>query len=684
MSNINVMRKNLGPVTAYKYAVQQGYTGTEQEFAALMASYATVAQEAESAKDDAVIAKTAAEVAQQAAEAAAEQAEGAIEVDDTLSVEGRAADAKATGDAITGLKEDLQDTTSGINKTIETSLLQIYGKNLFNPLWLNGAGIVNSGDEIYGTSGAFNSLGKIPFVIPAETQYTVSLEAYIEPVDGATSGGFVMQFFRANGTTVSSQIAIPNTTNTWTEFYVTPNLYFGANGFQFAVSAGANNIVHLRNIQIEYGGAVTSYENPLTAYDKKAEAEINETNENLGELSEAFNGFKDGLIEEEHNDILYGETPVWGKFCDVLTGEIKNLSFYSVLGLPIPEGVSTLYPYNANDQTNHALRSVCFYSSTTQDTTTFISGQSGTSLSVANGITIPNNAVTCAVTIGNTNLTEPYYLSKVKGKDEITKYLNNEIYVDSKQVVNLNKQEQVFSVQLPNRKPTFAFIFDDGTDGDINIKALFDSYGFKCGFALIGEQTYLNTRKERYLSYQDDGYEILSHSVNATAFSTVTDLTTAESYLKNSLSVLKSTGFDVKGWVTPSTWLLSDQLPLVEKYYQYGYGHLSGTPETTAYHQFIGLDIRQLDRWGLEGHTIEQTMAKIDEATQNNAYMIFYGHAYPSTENNMTVENMATILTYLKTKSDNGEIMVGTPNETINNYYSFRHSDLLALYNNMS
>ena len=109
MSNINVMRKNLGPVTAYKYAVQQGYIGTEQEFAALMASYATVAEEAESARDDAIDAKTAAEEAQAAAEAAAEQAEGAIEVDDTLSVTGRAADAKKTGDKITSLKDQLNN-----------------------------------------------------------------------------------------------------------------------------------------------------------------------------------------------------------------------------------------------------------------------------------------------------------------------------------------------------------------------------------------------------------------------------------------------------------------------------------------------------------------------------------------------------------------------------------------------
>ena len=94
MSNIEIVRKNLGPVTAYKYAVQQGYTGTEQEFAALMASYATVAEEAESARDDAIDAKTAAEEAQAAAEAAAQT----LVIDSTLTQSGQAADAKATGD----------------------------------------------------------------------------------------------------------------------------------------------------------------------------------------------------------------------------------------------------------------------------------------------------------------------------------------------------------------------------------------------------------------------------------------------------------------------------------------------------------------------------------------------------------------------------------------------------------
>lgn len=39
--------KDLGMVTAYAYAMSEGYTGTEKEFAELMASYATVAEQAE-------------------------------------------------------------------------------------------------------------------------------------------------------------------------------------------------------------------------------------------------------------------------------------------------------------------------------------------------------------------------------------------------------------------------------------------------------------------------------------------------------------------------------------------------------------------------------------------------------------------------------------------------------------
>lgn len=62
---------NLGTVTAYGYAKDKGYTGTEDEFAALMASYADVAEQAaESAEQAAASATTATAKASEAAQSA--------------------------------------------------------------------------------------------------------------------------------------------------------------------------------------------------------------------------------------------------------------------------------------------------------------------------------------------------------------------------------------------------------------------------------------------------------------------------------------------------------------------------------------------------------------------------------------------------------------------------------------
>ena len=55
--------KDLGAVSAYAYAVEKGYTGTEEEYAELMASYADVGQTAVDARDAAVAAKTEAQTA---------------------------------------------------------------------------------------------------------------------------------------------------------------------------------------------------------------------------------------------------------------------------------------------------------------------------------------------------------------------------------------------------------------------------------------------------------------------------------------------------------------------------------------------------------------------------------------------------------------------------------------------
>lgn len=92
--------------------------------------------------DTAASSAAAAEDAADRAEAAAEQAEGAIEVDDTLSIEGRAADAKVTGDRFGRVEGGL----SKINAHFIESI------NLFNPndldlvedVELNGSGTTSA------------------------------------------------------------------------------------------------------------------------------------------------------------------------------------------------------------------------------------------------------------------------------------------------------------------------------------------------------------------------------------------------------------------------------------------------------------------------------------------------------------------------------------------------------------
>lgn len=68
------MSKYIGDVSAYAYAVSKGYTGTEEEFAELMADYADVGQRAEDAAESALNSKTAAQTAAQTATSKASEA----------------------------------------------------------------------------------------------------------------------------------------------------------------------------------------------------------------------------------------------------------------------------------------------------------------------------------------------------------------------------------------------------------------------------------------------------------------------------------------------------------------------------------------------------------------------------------------------------------------------------------
>lgn len=94
-------QQDLGMVTAYAYAVSQGYTGTEEEFAALMASYATVAEEAAESATEAAASATAAGTSETNAAASATSAAGSATSagNSATSASGSAVQAQASATA---------------------------------------------------------------------------------------------------------------------------------------------------------------------------------------------------------------------------------------------------------------------------------------------------------------------------------------------------------------------------------------------------------------------------------------------------------------------------------------------------------------------------------------------------------------------------------------------------------
>ncbi len=117
----DTIKTNLGPVTAYADAKAHGYTGTREEFGALLANAGLNLKAAETAKEGAEAAKQAAETAQQAAaenqKNAGTQAANAKASADTAAEQAAAAKESATGAANSASAAQKFETNAGLSAT---------------------------------------------------------------------------------------------------------------------------------------------------------------------------------------------------------------------------------------------------------------------------------------------------------------------------------------------------------------------------------------------------------------------------------------------------------------------------------------------------------------------------------------------------------------------------------------
>lgn len=203
---------------------------------------------------------------------------------------------------------------------------------------------------------------------------------------------------------------------------------------------------------------------------------------------------------------------------------------------------------------------------------------------------------------------------------------------------------------LLKRKSCVCFIFDDGYDTDIDIKAVFDAAGVKCGFAPIDV-------KDRYIEYYKEGYSILAHG---NSLPSTMNETNVRNFLTERKNVVEARGISCNGWVTPSSALDAQYRHIVYDLFKYGFTVYKGA-ETSNVH--IPITTKSYDLWrsDVDYNTVATCKSIIDEGIANNDMIVFYGH------NAANLTNLAEVIAYAKTNSQ-----VLSPDECMNYFYAYR------------
>ncbi|MBP5433488.1 hypothetical protein [Ruminococcus sp.] len=230
------------------------------------------------------------------------------------------------------------------------------------------------------------------------------------------------------------------------------------------------------------------------------------------------------------------------------------------------------------------------------------------------------------------------------GREFLIDDVNNQYEAPAK------NEKAAINYTLLKRKSCVCFVFDDGYDTDVDIKALFDSKGVKCGFAPINVQ-------DRYIEYYRQGFSILAHG---TALPTTLTEETVRNFLVKRKSAVEVRGISCAGWVTPSSALDAQYRHIVYDLFKYGFTVYKGNLDTNVH---IPVSTKSYDLWrsDCDYKTVDKCKAIIDEAIANNDMVVFYGH------NQANLENLAEVIQYA---INNSQVLA--PDQCMDYLYAYR------------
>lgn len=445
---------NLGTVTAYGYAKDKGYTGTEDEYAALMASYADVAEQAaESATQAAASATTASTKASEAAasataaassKTAAETAQGGAETaaqtattkageasTSATTASGKATEATtAAGTATTKASEATTAATTATTKAGEASTSAT-----------NAAASATRAQEILDSIPAdYSQLSDDVDDLKdglSETDSVLTLDDQTPIPFTEENDGYYIRF--SNGELISSSTYC--TTN-----YINVTMYKSLLYKRVCVTSSSATTVGMSFYdanKVYVSGERARYSQPAVEYqDSQISIPDNAVyarfsifkNETYGEFAvsgssiirNTLDAYK-GEIDENSailafDDSISLDAPITdvGKFVKYSTGELSSASVYSATGYVDVSKYAYLYYKRLSNTEASPTNGMAFYDANK----VYISGERGLSSQSSVGyveglrqIEVPSNAVYARFTTRKD--TETYGEFEVNGRSKV-------------------------------------------------------------------------------------------------------------------------------------------------------------------------------------------------------------------------------------------------------------------------
>ena len=215
-------------------------------------------------------------------------------------------------------------------------------------------------------------------------------------------------------------------------------------------------------------------------------------------------------------------------------------------------------------------------------------------------------------------------------------------------------------------KAVICFTFDDGQPADSSVHSEFLERGLKCSYAL---PLSAGINLQKYPEWWKQGFCMMSHSVNADPMSDPTlDPDVLAEYMirsKKQLSHYVAPAYDIRGWVTPSSVMAENFIPLLYDKYDYAFTKAwsAGMPEWNDRNS----DIYRLHRRFMPG-TFAGAKTIIDNAIAARGFLVFYQH--PAQMSSIDLAAMESILDYVKQCVDDGLCECMDCNSAVDFYFN--------------